>query len=145
MQAAREVTDDGNTKWVDCSGCKHPRPFSWYTKDVHTLLGIGYLCRSCRPKGNKLKVVDPDYEVIRTVNAKPLRPEKEKMAAGSWERVVRRAALCAQYECVIVYVGKENYLSRQSALSGLHLAAKRMKMKISIRHGRSELYVKVKE
>lgn len=129
---------------VRCSLCGHPRPVSWYSKDEHSPLKIGYRCRPCRSKGNKLKVVDPDYEVIHVSKVALLQSAPEKISAGAWERVIQRAAICTHIERVVVYVGK-NYFSRHAATNGLFRSARRMKMKITVQHGKNEVYVRVKE
>lgn len=128
---------------VRCSLCKHPRPVSWYDKDQRAPLRIGYQCRACRPKGNKLKVVEPDYDVIHVSKIALLQSAPEKIAANAWERVIQRAAICTRIERVVVYVGK-NYFSRHAAVNGLFRSARRIKMRISVQHGKNEVYVVVK-
>lgn len=141
MPRVREVINGQ----IRCSKCRQPRPVSWYATDRHAPpLNITYRCRACRPSSNKLKVTEPDYEVIHVSKVKLLPSAQEKMSAGSWERVIQRAAICTSIERVVVYVGK-NYIFRRSVVSGLFFAAKSLMVKITVQHGVNEVYVQIKE
>ena len=106
-------------------------------------MGIGYVCRWCRPKSNKLAVVEPDADVIPVSRMRLLKPMNSKIAAGGWERIARRAALCVEGEVVRVSTGK-NYLSHYATYHGLLSAGRRLKLNITIQHGKNELYLKAK-
>ena len=127
---------------VRCSKCRHLRPLSWFTKDRHAPLGIGYQCRACRPKSNKVETGDPDFSVIPTSSVKPAPYSAIRMTAGSWERVLARAGICTPQETVAVNVGR-SYYAHNSAQSGILEAARRLKMKVRVRHGINEVYVSV--
>lgn len=123
-----------------CSKCHHPRPPHWYSKDSTTPLGIGYQCRKCRQSNNKCVVNSPDVEVIPVSKVKTLVRAAVKMEEGSWERVVRRAAIATAQESVCVHVGS-NYYSHYSAYVGVLEAARRLKLKVTVQHGKNEIYL----
>jgi hypothetical protein len=125
-----------------CSGCKKPRPLSWYDKDASNPLGIHSRCKRCyKEKRGKLKIVDPDMDVIPVHEMKLLARSMEKMAEGSWERVVRRAMIATDQEAVVVYVGR-NWYAHYTAWMNILKAAKRLKVKVWARHGDKEVYVR---
>lgn len=134
---AREIVNDQ----LKCSKCKHPRPLSWFAKDKHAApLFFSYRCRLCRPSGGKTEIVEPDSEVIDISKARLIPRLAQKMAPGSWERVVQRAMISTPQECVVVWVGK-NYLDHRSACMGVLMAARHMKVKVRVQHGWKEIYV----
>jgi hypothetical protein len=94
----------------------------------------------CRKNQSKTRIVDPDYDVIDISKINLLPRLAIKMAPGSWERVVRRAMIATERECVVVWVGR-NYLEHYSAYMGVLMAARHLKVKLRVQHGAKEIYV----
>ncbi len=125
---------------IFCRGCDRLRPVDWFNRDRKMPLERGYRCRLCRGKKRKLHTVEPDAEVIPVSKIKPLKIPNERMAAGAWERVLKRAAICTPQEVVRVWTGT-SYFVHHGAYSGLIHAARKLKIRVNIQHGEKEVYV----